>query len=66
MIQHIPSDNSRMECHVVRCTVSVCICDVMYGTDCHDHLADGVHYRQIHDSPAKSGEWKKCLYPHEF
>lgn len=55
--KHIPSSNSHMEGPVVRCTISVGICDVMDGTDSHDHLADGVYYGQIHDSPAKSGEW---------
>jgi len=39
---------------VVRNTVSICICDVMDGTDSHDHLANGVHYGQVHNGPVKS------------
>lgn len=45
--------NSHMKGHVFRNTVSIAICDVMDGTDSHDHLANGVHYGQVHDSPVK-------------
>lgn len=54
MIKHVPSGNSHMEGHVVRNTVFIAVCDVMDGTDSHDHLANSVHYGQVHDSPAKS------------
>lgn len=41
--------DSHMEGEVIRCAVSVCICDVMNSADGHGDLADGIHYGQVYD-----------------
>lgn len=41
--------HSHMNCHVVWGAISICICDVINSTDCHNNLPDGVHDGQVDD-----------------
>lgn len=50
-----------MQCHIVWCAVSVCVCDVMNGTDCHGDLANGINNGQVNDGSAREKKYQNAL-----